>query len=190
VIGVAAGLLLLGGAVGVETLDMPVGEISAPLTYAGDKGEDVDARRFTVRVDSVSAAKSIQSSSDASENFGTDHLFVIVNASAKSSLKPYHLGPPTLLTADGRKFTATDRVAESMTLAWVWVQPDIWVSGRFVFDVPPAVLPGAKVVIGLREHAGPQEPYQPQVEVDLGLEEAGARKLADSAQDVYSLVKK
>ncbi|MBF8186787.1 hypothetical protein ITP53_13755 [Nonomuraea sp. K274] len=188
VIGVVAGLLLLSGAVGVEAMNMTSGEISGPLTYVGDKGEEVDARRFTVRLDSFTTAKAVQFSS--SETVQTDHLFLVVSTSAKSALKPYHLGQATLLTADGRKFTATDRVAASYTMSNVWVQPDIWVSGRYVFEVPAAVLPGARVVIGLPPQAGPQEPFQPEVEIDLGLDEAGARKLADSAQDVYSAVKK
>jgi hypothetical protein len=34
------------------------------------------------------------------------------------------------------------------------------------------------------------EPYQPEVEVDLGLDDEGARKLAASPQDVYSTDKK
>ncbi|WP_043624967.1 hypothetical protein [Nonomuraea candida] len=180
-----AGLVLVGGAIGLQTFDMSEGEASDALRYGGSVGEDVDARRFTVRVDSFSAARSIESHTDT---IGTDHLFLIVNASAKSSLKPYHLGPATLVTADGKKFAATDRVDRAVTLARAWVQPDIWVSGRFVFEVPVSALAGASVVIGLPP-AGISEAYLPEVEVDLGLDEAGARRLAASAQDVYSVKK-
>ncbi|SDI52947.1 hypothetical protein [Nonomuraea jiangxiensis] len=186
-LGVVAGLVLLGAAVGVQSMDMAEGELSDPITYTGAKGENVDAQRFTVRLDSFSAARSVQTST---ATLGTDNLFLIVNASAKSSRKPYHLGQPVLVTADGKRFDATDRIDRSLTLANTWVQPDIWVSGRFFFEVPASVLAGAGVVFGLPPAAGPVEPYQPEVEVDLGLDEEGARKLAASPQDVFSTVRK
>ncbi|MEO3797082.1 hypothetical protein ABGB14_43365 [Nonomuraea sp. B10E15] len=181
------GLALAGAAIMLQTAYLDEGELNLPLTYVGDKGEDVDAKRFTVRVDSYVSAKSIQN--DSNETIGTDHLFLVVNASAKSSLKPYKLGQPVLMTEDGKKFSATDRVDSSQTLSNVWVQPDIWVSGRYFFEVPASALPGARVVFAM-----PQtfivESYQPEVEVDLGLDEAAARKLAASPQDVFSTAKK
>ncbi|GAA3245235.1 hypothetical protein [Nonomuraea helvata] len=185
-LGVVVGLVLLAGAVGVQTLHMTEGEQGDPLTYTGAKGEAVDARRFAVRLDSFVAAKSIQT---GGSTLGTDHLFLIVNASAKSSLKPYHLAQPVLVTADGKRFSATDRVNTMLTLANTWVQPDIWVSGRFFFEVPASALPGAKVLFTLPQKVL-VESYQPEVEVDLGLDEEGARKLAASPQDVYSTDKK
>ncbi|TDC83602.1 hypothetical protein E1292_49830 [Nonomuraea deserti] len=182
-----AGLALAGAAVLLQTMYLDEGEQSLPLTYVGDKGEDVDAKRFTVRVDSYLTAKSITSVTD--KTIGTDHLFLVVNASAKSSLKPYKLGQPVLMTEDGKKFSATDRVDSSQTLSNVWVQPDIWVSGRYFFEVPASALPGARVVFGMPQ-AFIVESYQPEVEVDLGLDEEAARKLAASPQDVYSMAKK
>ncbi|MCK2214946.1 hypothetical protein MF672_014290 [Actinomadura sp. ATCC 31491] len=182
-----AGLLLIAGAMALQTLKLGEGEVSDPVVYSGVKGEDVDARRFTLRLDSVAAAKSLQGSS---ETLATDNLFLIVTASAKSALKPYNLAPPVLVTADGKKFDATDRVDRSLTLSNTFVQPDIWVSGRFYFEVPASALPGAGVLFELPQQGVVVEPYQPQVEVDLGLDAEGARKLAASAQDVYSIVKK
>ncbi|MFI6922040.1 hypothetical protein ACIBIZ_19015 [Nonomuraea spiralis] len=181
-----AGLLLAAAAIGLQTLHMTPNEAAARLTYTGAKGENVDARRFTVRLDSFLAAKAIQ---NGEETVTTDNLFIVVNASARSSLKPYHLGQPQLLTADGKKFDATDRIASPLTLANTWVQPDIWVSGRFFFEVPSSALPEARVVFGLPAEML-VEPYQPEVEVDLGLDEEAARKLAASPQAVYSIVKK
>jgi hypothetical protein len=181
---VIVGLLLIGGAMGVQTLHMTYGEMVAPLTYAGAKGEAVDARRFAVRVDSVSSAKSIQSHT---KTIGTDNLFLIVSASAKSSRKPYHLDQPVLVTADGKKFAATDRVDNAVTLAYKWAQPEIWVGGQFFFEVPPSALADAHVVFSLQ---GTLDDYAPEIEIDLGLDEAAARKLSTSPQNVYSVVKK
>ncbi|UBU14179.1 hypothetical protein [Nonomuraea gerenzanensis] len=181
-----AGLVLVAGAVGLQALHMSEGEAADALVYTGAKGEDVDARRFTARVDSFAVAKAIQ---DSSSTIGTDNLFLVVSVSAKSSLKPYHMREAVLVTADGKKFAATDRVDSTLTLANTWVQPDIWVSGRFVFEVPASALPGASVLLGLGTSVL-VESYRPQVQVDLGLDEEGARKLAASPQDVYSVVKK
>ncbi|MFC5822617.1 hypothetical protein [Nonomuraea insulae] len=182
---VVVGLVLLGGAVWLQTLRLGEGGLNSPLTYTGVKGEEVDARRFTLKLDSFSTARSIQ---NYTTTIGTDNLFLIVNATAKSSLKPYHLGPPVLLTEDGKRFDATDRVDNAVVMSNVWVQPDIWVSGRFVFEVPASALPGARVVFRLPP-SFLVESYQPEVEIDLGLDEAAARKLADSPQAVYSVKK-
>ncbi|MEV4802920.1 hypothetical protein AB0K18_23170 [Nonomuraea sp. NPDC049421] len=187
VAGVAAGLVMLLAAVGLQTKALG-GTVNDPLSYTGGKGEVVDAQRFSVRLDSFTTARKIQLSD--TETIETGNVFLVVRASAKSSMKPYHLGQPDLLTPDGVRFAATDRVDRQKTLANVWVQPDIWVSGPFFFEVPAGALPGARVVFKLPPQAGAQEPYRPEVEIDLGLDEAAARKLADSPQDVYSIVKK
>ncbi|GAA4975250.1 hypothetical protein HD597_009414 [Nonomuraea thailandensis] len=181
-----AGVVLVAGAIGLQSLHLSEGETSNALVYTGEKGEEVDARRFTARVDSFSVAKGIQ---DNSSTIGTDNLFLVIAVSAKSSLKPYHMREAVLVTADGKRFATTDRVDSSLTLAHTWVQPDIWVSGRVVFEVPASALPGASVLLGLGTTTL-VESYRPQVEVDLGLDEEGARKLAASPQDVYSFVKK
>ncbi|MBB6350238.1 hypothetical protein ACWGH8_36390 [Nonomuraea muscovyensis] len=188
VLNAVVGLLLAGGAVGLQSLALSENDASAPLTYVGDKGRQVDARRFTVRLDSVAVAKAIKVS--ATKTVETDHLFLVVRASAKSSLRPYHLAQPVLMDAEGHKFTATDRVDSARTLADKWVQPDIWVSGPFFFEVPASALPDAKVVFALPGSAIPVEPYAPEAEIDLGLDEQAARKLAAAPQDVYSLVEK
>ncbi|MEV4103516.1 hypothetical protein AB0J42_24935 [Nonomuraea sp. NPDC049649] len=182
----AAGLVLLGAAIGVQSLDMNHNEYRAPLTYVGGRGQDVDATRFTVRLNSVTAAKSIQ---HGAQTHLTDDVFLVLSMSAKSKLQPYKLGPAVLLTADGRKFAATDRIDRTATMAQKWVQPDIWASGPYFFEVPASVLAGARVVVGLPPTAL-VEPYQPEAEIDLGLDEAGARDLVRSAEAVYSTAEK
>ncbi|QYC38336.1 hypothetical protein Nocox_03535 [Nonomuraea coxensis DSM 45129] len=183
----AAGVLLIAGAMGLQTLKLGQTEVSGPIVYTGSKGEDVDARRFTLRLDSIAAAKALQGSS---KTLATDHVFLVLAVSAKSSLKPYHLAMPMLVTADGKRFEASDRVDRAVTLSNTFVQPDIWVRGRFYFEVPASALPGASALFSLPQQGVVVEPYQPQVEIDLGLDDEGARKLVASAQDVYPTVKK
>ncbi|AQZ67057.1 unnamed protein product [[Actinomadura] parvosata subsp. kistnae] len=185
-LGAVAGVLLIAAAVWVQSHHMTDNEFSDALVYTGDKGEAVDARRFSLRLESLTTAKAIQSSTTTVE---TDELFLILTVKAKSAVKPYHLGQPVLETADGKKFDATDRVPSTVTLQQKWVQPDIWTSGRYFFEVPASALPGASVTFGLPA-TFIVESYQPSVEIDLGLDEEAAKKLAAAPQNVYSTDKK
>ncbi len=181
-----AGVALIAVAMWVQSFHLSELETSDPLVYSGAKGETVDARRFSVRLENFVAAKSIKS---GDKTLQTDQIFLILTVKATSALKPYHLGEPVLTTAEGKKFAATDRVDNSLSLASKWVQPDIWRAGQSFFEVPPSALAGATVTYAL-PGSFLVESYQPEIEIDLGLDEEGARKLATSAQAVYSTDKK
>ncbi|MEV4069731.1 hypothetical protein ACGFJC_15980 [Nonomuraea fuscirosea] len=181
-----AGVALIAVAMWVQSHHMSDLQTSDPLVYSGAKGETVDARRFSVRLENFVAAKSIKS---GDKTLQTDQIFLILTVKATSALKPYHLGEPVLTTAEGKKFAATDRVDNSLSLASKWVQPDIWRAGQSFFEVPPSALAGATVTYAL-PGSFLVESYQPEIEIDLGLDEEGARKLATSAQAVYSTDKK
>ncbi|GAA3127000.1 hypothetical protein [Nonomuraea salmonea] len=184
----AAGLVMLLAAVGLQTKALG-GTVSDPLSYTGGKGEVVDAQRFSVRLDSFTTARKIQLSD--TETIETGNVFLIVRASARSSMKPYHLGQPDLLTPP----TACGSPPPTG-----WTARRRWPTcgcsrtsgsaGRSSSKSLAGALPGARVVFKLPPQAGAQEPYRPEVEIDLGLDEAAARKLADSPQDVYSIVEK
>lgn len=181
-----AGVALIAVAMWVQSFHLSELETSDPLVYSGAKGDIVDARRFSLQLEDFFAAKSIKS---GDKTVQTDQIFLVLKVRAKSTLKPYHLGQPVLTTADGKKFDATDRVSSSQTLADKWVQPDIWRTGQSYFEVPPAALAGATVTYAL-PGSFLVESYQPEVEIDLDLDEEGARKLTTSAQAVYSTDKK
>ena len=185
VLGAVAGLVLLAGAVGLQTLNLTPNQIDAPVTTVGDKGEVVDTGRFAVRVNSVSSARAVQG---LAAKVAPDQLFLVVQASATSATKPIHLGTPALLTPDGTAYDATDKVSQDETLAGPWVQPGFWVSGSFVFDVPTSVLEGARIVFRLPPTAL-VEPFEPEAEVDLGIDGPAAARLRSSPTDVYTLKK-
>lgn len=179
------GLSLAGGAIGLQTFHLNANAADAPLTYLGGKGRQVDAKRFAVRLNSFAVAKAIENSG---KTIQADHLFLIIDASAMSSTEPLHLGQPVLLTTDGKRFSVTDVLGGVTTLTDRWVQPGIWTNGFSYFEVPASALPGARIVITLPP-AAVTEPYQPEVEIDLGLDEAAARKLAAVPQSLYSIKK-
>ncbi|MEV4159862.1 hypothetical protein [Nonomuraea dietziae] len=181
-----AGLVLVAAAVAVQTLGLTPNDRGAPISTTGSLGEDVDTGRFTVRVDNVAAARAVETLS--AEPVATEQLFVVVTASATSAKEPLKLGQPRLITPDGVSYEATDKIPATNTLANPWVQPGFWVSGFFVFEVPASAVQGAKVAFGLPKSAL-VEPFEPEVEVDLGLDEAKAAQLTSAPQDVYPLKK-
>ncbi|WP_157254762.1 hypothetical protein [Nonomuraea typhae] len=187
VIGAIAGLALAAAAVGLQTFGLSADDMAMPLTTVGAKGEEVSAQRFSVRVDGVKSAKTIKSGDKTAV---TDGLFLVIEVAATVPAEPIHLNPPILLTEDGRRFDATDKVDKAKTLANPWIQPGWWSSGAFVFEVPAAVLAGAKATFIAPTSAFYGEPLLPEAEIDLGIDEAAAKQLAAAPQDVYTLGEK
>ncbi|MFE3454831.1 hypothetical protein ACFXJ8_38505 [Nonomuraea sp. NPDC059194] len=176
------GLALAGGAIGIQTLMLGSRELDAPLTYTGSVKDDVETARFSARVDGVSSARAIQTK-DKTIEAGKDQVFLVVRAAATVPKEPQHLKPAELITDDGKRFTASDRIEKSKTLAHPWIQPGWWMSGLFVFEVPASALPGARAVFSLPIY----EPHPPEVEIDLGLDDAAAQRLFTAPEDVYQL---
>jgi hypothetical protein len=187
VLSALAGLALVAAAVGVQSLKLSAEQQGAPLTYTGGKGDLVDAGRFAVRVREVSTARTIKSSDGV---VPTEQLFVVVEAEATVPREPVHLAPPVLLTADGKKFAATDKVDKAQTLAHPWIQPGWTTSGRFVFEVPPSALAGAQAVFQLPTGGLYVEPMPPEAQIDLGIDEAAAKRLGSAPADVVDLGEK
>ncbi|MGR6912692.1 hypothetical protein ACU635_00360 [[Actinomadura] parvosata] len=184
---VVVGLLLAAGAVGIQTLDLSGDDQSMPLTYTGAKGENVDAGRFSVRVEKVSSAKTLKADG---KTIATDQLFLVVEAAATVPRIPLHLGAAKLLTADGKKFVASDKVSKQDTLAYPWIQPGWWSKGRYVFEVPATALPGAQAVFPLPVAGLYSEPLPPEAQVDLGIDEATAKQLGSAPAEVFDLDEK
>lgn len=187
VLNTLVGLLLVAGAVTVQSLELSQAEKDAPLTYVGAKDEAVDAGRFSVRVKKVSTARAVET---GDEVVPAEQLFLVIEVEATVPRKPVHLAPPTLLAADGKKFAATDKVDTARTLANPWIQPGWWASGRFVFEVPAAALPGAQAVFALPSGDLYVEPLPPEAQVDLGIDEAVAKRLSSAPADVVDLDEK
>ncbi|WP_049569042.1 hypothetical protein [Nonomuraea sp. SBT364] len=182
-----AGLVLAAGAVAVQSLQLSAEEQGAPLTYEGVKGEMVDAGRFSVRVREVTTARTIKYQDDV---VPTEQVFLVVEAEATVPKEPVHLAPAVLFTADGKKYTATDKIDKMATLAYPWIQPGWTTSGRFVFEVPASALAGAQAVFHLPLGGLYVEPMPPEAQIDLGIDEAAAKQLGSAPADVVDLGEK
>ena len=164
------------------------------LTYKGRIGETVETKRFTVKVTSVSAARAVDTKDFSNEvtKVETSNLFLLVDVSATSARDPMRLSkltPPILLTEDGRRYSPTDKVDESLTLFNRWIQPGFWSSGVLVFEVPKDAVPGARLVF-IPPNGMIVDTFAPEAEVDLGLTSAAASRLISQAEEYHSLVSK
>jgi hypothetical protein len=184
---IVAGLVLAAGAVAVQSLALSKEDMREPLTYSGAKGQDVDAGRFSVRVQKVSSARAVKADG---KDIPAEQLFLVVEAAATVPREPAHLAQPSLLAADGKRYAATDKVPAAKTLANPWIQPGWWTTGRFVFEVPPSALPGAQAVFQLPNSALYSEPLIPEAQIDLGIDDATAKQLSTAPSELIDLDEK
>jgi hypothetical protein len=187
-----AGLSLAAAAVALQSTALSVEERSAALTWTGGLGEEVVASRFSARVKGVYGARSVQTTdaSDKVEKATTSGIFVVVTLEATAHREPQQFAAPVLLTDDGKRYRATDKVDSSLTIVNPYIQPGWWTEGVAVFEVPVSALTGSRIVLPLKNGILIGETYLPEVEVDLGLDEAGTQRLIADAKDVYPLTSK
>ncbi|MEU6429487.1 DUF4352 domain-containing protein [Microbispora sp. NPDC046973] len=189
-----AGIVLAAAAVYVQqNFAMPFEQRTSYLTYKGRVGETVETKRFTVKVLSVTAARTVDTTdySNKVSKVATSNLFLLVDVSATSAREPFklsRLGPPVLLTADGRRYQPTDKVSDALTLFNKYIQPGFWSSGLLVFEVPKDAVPGADLVFVPPVSPLVSDNYAPEAQIDLGLSGAAADRLTSQPEDHYSLV--
>ncbi|MEV6866926.1 hypothetical protein AB0M44_38785 [Streptosporangium subroseum] len=188
---VLAGVALAAAAVGLQAFGSAAADHDTPLTWTGGVGDEVVASRFSARVKTVRAAKALESKgfSDEKTSATTKGIFIIVEVGATSAREPLRLGAPVLLTESGHRYEATDKVDSSLTITEPYIQPGWWGEGVTIFDLPPGELPGSRIVLTpLASFL--VEPNGPEIEIDLGLDEAAAKRLVSTAKDVYPLAVK
>ncbi|WP_440099853.1 hypothetical protein [Streptosporangium sp. H16] len=185
---VLAGIALAASAVGLQAFGSGIADHDAPLTSTGDINEEVTGSRISARVKAVHAAKAI-----AAKNAGGEQkrvtakgIFIIVEVGATATWEPQQLGPPRLLTGGGHRYVASDRVDQMSTITHPYIQPGWWTEGVTVFEIPPGELPDSRILLA-PSSGFIVEPNGPEIEIDLGLDEAAARRLTSTAKDVYEL---
>ncbi|GAA0985232.1 hypothetical protein GCM10009555_060310 [Acrocarpospora macrocephala] len=186
------GVALAAAAVYAQSLAMPFEQKGSFLTRHGSVGQIVSADRFNARVSKVTAAKAVDTRdvSGKTAKVQTSHVFLVLDVSGTVDKEPLKLGSfdVWLHSGDGRRYLATDKVDSSLTLVGRWLQAGWWISGPLVFEVPKEALAGAKLVITTPSSAFVEDTFAPEAEIDLGLSDAAAAKLAAEAQEFHSLV--
>ncbi|MFF5211664.1 hypothetical protein [Streptosporangium sp. NPDC000396] len=187
----AAGVALAAAAVGVQSLGLTREERTAHLTWTGGVGEEISASRFSARVKAVHAAKAVETTDVTGQvkKATTSQIFLIAEVGATANRGPQKLGIPTLLTEDGKRYAATDKVEASLTITNPYIQVGWWTESVTVFEVPATALTGSRIVLA-PQSGFIAESFLPEVEVDLGLDEAATQRLISNAKDVYQLASK
>ncbi|MET8336775.1 hypothetical protein [Streptosporangium canum] len=187
----AAGAALAVAAVGLQTIGLDREERTAHLTWTGGVGEQVSASRFSARVKAVHVAKAVESTGldGKVEKATTSGVFVIAEVEATANREPQKFGTPALLTGNDRRYAATDKVDAAHTITNPFIQVGWWAGSVAVFEVPAAALPGSRLVLAPR-NGFIGEALLPEVEIDLGFDEATAGRLISNAKDVYQLASK
>jgi hypothetical protein len=192
---IVAGLALAAAAVWAQSNSMSYEQRGSFLTTKGEIGQLVETNRYTVKVTTVTAAHAVDTRSTSGDavKVETRYLFLLVNLRATTRTEPMRLstlGPPVLLTADGRRYRPTDKVDEALTFFSKQVQPGLWSTGTLIYEVPPAALPGIRFVFIPPVSAFVVDNSAPEAEIDLGLTDAAAARLTSRAEAYHPLVAK
>ncbi|NVI92447.1 hypothetical protein [Actinomadura sp. BRA 177] len=182
----AGGTVLLAGAMWLHSVrpEVRAGELD-PIRTDGTVGEKVTTRDFSVRVDGVDAARSLQSgfSIGGARPVGTDGVYLVVRLSATAGHEPLQLASAELETPGGYTFKGGPRTAAA-SLNQPTLQPMIWTSTKLVFELPKDRVEGAHLVVGT---GGLLPQLSSAADIDLKLNRDRAAKLVQSATERYQV---
>ncbi|GGK94867.1 hypothetical protein Sme01_57600 [Sphaerisporangium melleum] len=181
------GVALAAGAVYAQTFTMSADQRRAPLTFSAGPRQDVRTDHFSARLERVEFARSVRvKRTYATDEATTDQVFLIIKIGATGARRPLQLAP-FLVTADGLRFNATDKVNPTATITEKWVQPGWWRSALCFFEVPPDKIAGARVVVQEKVNDLAGDQYLPETSFDLGLTGAQVRQGVEGAKDGYEV---
>ncbi|GAA0394171.1 hypothetical protein Acor_66380 [Acrocarpospora corrugata] len=182
------GVALCACAVYAQALAMPYEQLGSNLTSHATLGETTATGRFSVRATSVVAAKAVDTRdySGKVSKVQTSHVFLIVAVTATAPKEPLRFDASTtvLVTADGKRYRATDKVDRTLTLFEKWVQPGFWSTGNLIFEVPVGAVPGASVIVASPSGGFLVDSFAPEVEIDLRL----TGSVVSGAEEYHPLV--
>jgi hypothetical protein len=161
-------------------------EALEPIRNGGRIGEDVHNRDFTVRVERVDAAKSLAPGLSFGDPpaIGTDGVYLIVRAKAKSEREPLELRTAELETG-GYTYRQDPRTG-SASNSQPTFQPMIWTATAFVFELPKNRVEGAHLVVGT---GGLLPQLSAAADIDLGITAGRAAELVRAAAERYDVEK-
>ncbi|MFE9102662.1 hypothetical protein [Actinomadura geliboluensis] len=180
------GTALLAGAMWLHSVrpEVRAAELD-PIRTGGTVGEEVETRDFTVRVDGVDAARSLEPSLTLGGKppVGTDGVYLIVRLSATAAREPLQLRTAELETPGGYTFRQDPRPSD-VSVDQPTYQPMIWTSTKVVFELPKERVEGAHLVVGT---GGLLPQLSSAADIDLGLGEEKAAGLVAEAAERYKV---
>ena len=181
------GLALVAAAVAMQPLRLAPERLTEPITASAGIHEQVSLPRFSARLERVEFARSVRVDKQyGSDEAPTDQIFLVAKVGATAPQRPVQLHA-RLLTADGRRFDATERVSDTVALNTKWVQPGWWRSGLYFFEVPPDAVAGATVIVSEASSPLFGDQFLSEAAFDTGLDEAAAKRAVGAAKEVYEV---
>lgn len=166
----AVGLALLAAIGGAQRLIPDADLTYRPIATGGVVGEEVRVLPYTFRVDGVDVGRTLRlEKSYGGKTMTTGGVWVVVRAGAAATTEQVTLGTAVLRSADGAEFAVSDRV---LGLEGEPLQAGIWRSGTLAFEILPAQVEGARLVISKARYSSIHRlngALGPAVEIDLGL---------------------
>lgn len=154
-----------------------------PLLAHGGVGSVIKTPYFSMKVGSVQVAATIQKPGYPKPRIiGTPGLFVIVQAQVRGERRPYRLGHVRLATRGGVTYQESGR--PDLPSANDEVQPMLWTSTTYIFEVPKDRLAGARLIVGTAELLNQ---LSGETDVDLSIDDARAARMRAHPAPAYVL---
>ncbi|MEU8123190.1 hypothetical protein AB0C21_31140 [Spirillospora sp. NPDC049024] len=181
------GTLLLAGAMWLHSVRPQVRAAELdPIRTGGAIGEEVATRYFSVRVERVDAARSLEPSLSLGNPppVGTDGVYLVVRLRATSREEPLQLSSAVLETPGGYTFREDPRTGSASAGAQPTFEPMIWTPATFLFELPRNRVAGAHLVVGT---GGLLPQLSAAADIDLGLTADRAAALLRAAPERYKV---
>ncbi|MEQ4719964.1 hypothetical protein [Nonomuraea sp. B19D2] len=173
---IVTGTLLLAALGGLQRLVPDADRIYEPIASTGSLRQDVATQPYTLRVDDVEIGRRLViTNTSSTPTRDTRGLWVVLRITATATKQRVGLGKPVLRAQDGTEYGATDRF---FGFANSNLEAGIPNSGPLAFELPPAAVPGAVLVITAPAYRGGIQRLSgalgPAVHIDLGITAAQA----------------
>jgi hypothetical protein len=201
---IAVAVVLAVAAVALQGAHWSYDRAYGPFVANGRIGRTVTEPGFTVNVEHVVTARTIQvpaTSSAASQTIPAGGVFVVVIATVAARRSPRYVADAALNTRYG-KYYSTDKLGGGLLsqpvvtpLSYVRFQPGMPRRGAYLFDVPPAALAGARLSLSDRDtdpapfgrYRDDPVRFSDEVHIDLGISTTDAARLTRTAAVGYGL---
>jgi len=167
-------ILLLGMQRTAPTFD----QLVAPIPVSGDSGETVEARSFTLRVDTVQYARQLSFGSPGFEKVrDTGGVWAVVTATAAARDATVTIAGVQWEGPTGTLYDQTERLnGVRPMLALESLQPDMPKRGWFIFEVPEDQLRGATLLVSQARYPR----LDSQARIGLGRDDGRSLQIRDS----------
>ena len=127
-------------------------DLTAPIPVDGAMHDTVHARSFDVRLDKVTFARTLKTNQFGQEKLlTTSGLWAVVTTNLTATGTSTTVADGTWQGPTGLRYHQTERLGYRPDMPPHGVDPGLEKHGRFVFEVPPDQIRGARLLIAARQ---------------------------------------